>query len=206
MDEQMNALIPMVVEQTSRGERSFDIYSRLLRERIIFLTGIIDDPVASVICAQLLYLESDSPAKSISFYINSPGGVITAGMAIHDTMNYIRCPIQTVCMGQAASMGSFLLAAGNKGSRFSLPNSRILIHQPSGGFQGQATDIEIHAKEILRMKADLNALLAGYTGQTVETIEKDTNRDNFMSAEQAKDYGLIDEVVQKREIPETEED
>ncbi len=206
MDERMNTLIPVVVEQTPRGERSFDIYSRLLRERIIFLVGPVFDTVASVICAQLLFLESDAPKKPISFYINSPGGVITAGMAIHDTMKYIRSPITTVCMGQAASMGSFLLAAGDKGARFSLPNSRIMIHQPSGGFQGQATDIEIHAREILRMKADLNALLAEYTGQTVEAIENDTNRDRFMSAVEAKEYGLIDEVVKNREIPENEED
>lgn len=204
--EQMNTLVPMVVENTPRGERSFDIYSRLLRERIIFLVGPVMDAVASVVCAQLLFLESESPTKPISFYINSPGGVITAGMAIHDTMKYIQCPIQTVCMGQAASMGSFLLAAGDKGQRFSLPNSRIMIHQPSGGFQGQATDIELHAAEILRMKADLNALLAEYTGQTVETIEKDTNRDNFMSPVEAKEYGLIDEVVVNRPVVETDED
>lgn len=206
MDEKNSALIPMVVEQTSRGERSFDIFSRLLRERIIFLVGVIDDTVASVICAQLLYLESEKPDKAISFYINSPGGIVSSGMAIHDTMNYIRCPIQTLCIGQAASMGSFLLAAGNKGMRYSLPNSRIMIHQPSGGFEGQATDIQIHAREILLTKVDLNKLLAGYTGQTIETVEKDVDRDYFMSAEEAKDYGLIDEVVKNRKVPETDED
>lgn len=205
MDEQMNTLVPMVVEQSARGERSYDIFSRLLKERIIFLVGPVNDTVANLVVAQMLYLESENPDKPISFYINSPGGSVTAGMAIYDTMQYIRPKIHTLCVGQAASMGAFLLAAGDPGCRASLPNSRILIHQPSGGFQGQATDIEIHAKEILRMKEDLNRLLAHHTGQTAETIEKDTNRDNFKSAAEAKEYGLIDEVVEKR-APETNED
>ena len=200
----MSNLIPMVVEQTGRGERSFDIYSRLLRERIIFLTGPVNDHVASVINAQLLFLESESPDKDISFYINSPGGVVTAGMSIYDTMNYIRCKVSTVCIGQAASMGSFLLQAGEKGMRYALPHSRIMIHQPSGGFQGQATDISIHAEEILRIKAELNELYSKHTGQPVERIERDMERDKFLSALEAKEYGLIDEVVEHR--PETTED
>ena len=198
MDEQMNTLVPIVVETTSRGERSYDIFSRLLRERIIFLVGPVGDTVANLVVAQMLFLESENPEKPISFYINSPGGSVTAGMAIYDTMQYIRPKIHTLCVGQAASMGSFLLAAGDPECRFALPNSRIMIHQPSGGFEGQATDIEIHAKEMARIRANLNRLLAEHTGQTIETIEKDTNRDNFMSAEEAKTYGLIDEVVEKR--------
>lgn len=192
-------LVPMVVEQSPRGERAFDIYSRLLRERIIFLGTSVTDDVASVIVAQLLFLEADDPDKDITFYINSPGGVVTAGMAIYDTMQYIHCDVATLCMGQAASMGAFLLAAGAEGKRFALPNSRIMIHQPMGGFQGQATDIDIHAKEILRMRSDLNRLLSKHTGRTVKKIEKDTERDNFMSAEEAAKYGLIDKVLERRE-------
>lgn len=199
MDVYMNTLVPMVIEQTSRGERSFDIYSRLLKERIVFLTGEVQDEVASLICAQLLFLESENPNKDIAFYINSPGGVVTSGMAIFDTMNYIRCDVSTLCIGQAASMGSLLLAAGAKGKRFCLPNARVMIHQPSGGFRGQATDIEIHAREILALRARLNNIYVEQTGQTLETIEKAMERDNFMSAEEAKAFGLIDEVVSKRE-------
>ncbi|CAK8718629.1 MAG: ATP-dependent Clp endopeptidase proteolytic subunit ClpP [Candidatus Electrothrix sp. AX5] len=197
-------LVPMVVEQSPRGERAFDIYSRLLRERIVFLGSPVGDDVASVIVAQLLFLEADDPEKDITFYINSPGGVVTAGMAIYDTMQYINCDVATLCMGQAASMGAFLLAAGAEGKRFALPNSRIMIHQPLGGFQGQATDIDIHAKEILRMRSDLNRLLSQHTGNTVKKIEKDTERDNFMSAEEAVKYGLIDKVLVRRE--DTKED
>ncbi|MGB5685644.1 MAG: ATP-dependent Clp endopeptidase proteolytic subunit ClpP [Candidatus Electrothrix sp.] len=197
-------LVPMVVEQSPRGERAFDIYSRLLRERIIFLGSPVGDDVASVIVAQLLFLEADDPEKDITFYINSPGGVVTAGMAIYDTMQYINCDVATLCMGQAASMGAFLLAAGAEGKRFALPNSRIMIHQPLGGFQGQATDIDIHAKEILRMRSDLNRLLSQHTGNPVKKIEKDTERDNFMSAEEAVKYGLIDKVLVRRE--DTKED
>jgi ATP-dependent Clp protease protease subunit len=187
--------IPIVVEQTGRGERSYDIYSRLLKERIIFLGGGIDDHVANLIIAQLLFLEAEDADKDIHLYINSPGGVVTAGMAIFDTMRYIKSPVSTICVGQAASMGAFLLAAGEKGKRFSLNHSRIMIHQPLGGFQGQATDINIHAKEILRMKDELNALLAEMTGQKVEKVENDTERDYFMSASDAKEYGLIDSIV-----------
>jgi ATP-dependent Clp protease protease subunit len=187
--------IPIVVEQTGRGERSFDIYSRLLKERIIFLGGGIDDHVANLIIAQLLFLEAEDADKDIHLYINSPGGVVTAGMAIFDTMRYIKAPVSTICVGQAASMGAFLLAAGEKGKRFSLNHSRIMIHQPLGGFQGQATDINIHAKEILRMKDELNALLAEMTGQKVEKVENDTERDYFMSAADAQEYGLIDAIV-----------
>ncbi len=197
------SLIPMVVEQSPRGERAFDIYSRLLRERIIFLGTAVDDDVANVIIAQLLFLEADDPEKDITFYINSPGGVVTAGMAIYDTMNYIKCDIATLCMGQAASMGAFLLAAGTNGKRYSLPNSRILIHQPMGGYQGQATDIDIHAKEIIRMRRDLNKILAHHTKQKVAKIQRDTERDYFMSALEAKKYGLIDKVITKR--PKAEE-
>ncbi|MCI5137887.1 MAG: ATP-dependent Clp endopeptidase proteolytic subunit ClpP [Candidatus Electrothrix sp. AR1] len=197
-------LVPMVVEQSPRGERAFDIYSRLLRERIIFLGTPVNDDVASVIVAQLLFLEADDPEKDITFYVNSPGGVVTAGMAIYDTMQYINCDVATLCMGQAASMGAFLLAAGAEGKRFALPNSRIMIHQPLGGFQGQATDIDIHAKEILRMRSDLNRLLSQHTGNSVKKIEKDTERDNFMSAEEAVKYGLIDKVLVRRE--DTKED
>lgn len=192
-------LVPMVVEQSPRGERAFDIYSRLLRERIVFLGSAVNDDVASVIVAQLLFLEADDPDKDITFYINSPGGVVTAGMAIYDTMQYIHCDVATLCMGQAASMGAFLLAAGAEGKRFALPNSRIMIHQPLGGFQGQATDIDIHAKEILRMRSDLNRLLSKHTGKSVKSIEKDTERDNFMSSEEARKYGLIDKVLERRE-------
>jgi len=197
-------LVPMVVEQSPRGERAFDIYSRLLRERIVFLGSPVGDDVASVIVAQLLFLEADDPEKDITFYINSPGGVVTAGMAIYDTMQYINCDVATLCMGQAASMGAFLLAAGAEGKRFALPNSRLMIHQPLGGFQGQATDIDIHAKEILRMRSDLNRLLSQHTGNSVKKIEKDTERDNFMSAEEAVKYGLIDKVLVRRE--DTKED
>jgi len=187
--------IPIVVEQTGRGERSYDIYSRLLKERIIFLGGGIDDHVANLIIAQLLFLEAEDADKDIHLYINSPGGVVTAGMAIFDTMRYIKAPVSTICVGQAASMGAFLLAAGEKGKRFSLNHSRIMIHQPLGGFQGQATDINIHAREIRRMKDEMNALLAEMTGQKVEKVENDTERDYFMSAREAKEYGLIDAIV-----------
>ena len=190
-----NTLVPTVIEQTGRGERAFDIYSRLLKERIIFLTGQVNDEVASLICAQLLFLEAENPKKEISFYINSPGGVVTSGLAILDTMNYIKCPVSTVVMGQAASMGSLLLCCGTKGRRFALPNARVMIHQPSGGFQGQATDIEIHAREILAIKARLNQIYVEQTGQKLSVIEKAMERDNFMTAEEAKKFGLIDEVV-----------
>lgn len=191
--------IPYVVEKTGRGERSYDIYSRLLKDRIIMLSGEVNDAVASSIVAQLLFLEAEDPEKDIYFYINSPGGVVTAGMAIYDTMNYIRPPVATICVGQAASMGAFLLSAGEKGKRYALPHARIMIHQPLGGAQGQATDIAIQAEEILRMKAELNALLAKHTGQSVKRVEKDTDRDNFMSAKEAKEYGMIDEVLVKNE-------
>jgi len=204
IDLYMNTLVPMVVEQTNRGERSYDIYSRLLKERIIFLTGGVEDHVASVICAQLLFLESENPSKDIAFYINSPGGVVTSGMSIFDTMQYIRPEISTVCLGQAASMGSLLLATGAKGKRFALPSSRIMIHQPSGGAQGQATDIEIQAKEILRMRSNLNDIYVEHTGKDLKTIEAAMDRDNFMSPEEAKKFGLIDEVVYKREPEEDE--
>lgn len=198
----MNNLVPVVVEQTARGERSWDIYSRLLKERIIFLTGEVNDFSASVICAQLLFLESENPNKDISFYINSPGGVVTSGLAIYDTMQYIKPEVSTVCIGQAASMGSFLLMAGAPGKRYSLPHSRIMIHQPSGGARGQATDIEIHAKEILLLRARLNEIYAQHTGQDVAAIEAAMERDNFMTPEQAKAFGLIDEVVSKRQSAE----
>lgn len=193
-----NALVPMVVEQTSRGERAFDIYSRLLKERIIFLTGPVYDQVASLISAQLLYLESVNPKKEISFYINSPGGVVSAGLAIYDTMQYIRCPVSTVCIGQAASMGSLLLCGGEKGQRFALPNARVMVHQPSGGAQGQASDIEIQAKEILAIRKRLNEIYNIHTGRTLEEIEERLERDSYMSAEEAKDFGIIDQVVAKR--------
>ncbi len=193
-----DTLIPIVIEQTSRGERSFDIYSRLLKERIIFLVGPVNDNMASLICAQLLFLESENPDKDIFMYINSPGGVVTSGLSIYDTMQYIKPKVATLCMGQAASMGSLLLAAGEPGMRHCLPNSRIMIHQPSGGFQGQATDIEIHAKEILSLKARLNQIYVKHTGQKLSSIEKNMERDNFMSAEAAKDFGLIDLIVDKR--------
>jgi ATP-dependent Clp protease, protease subunit len=193
-----NALIPVVIEQSNRGERSFDIYSRLLRERIIFITGGVEDHMASVITAQLLFLESENPKKDIWMYINSPGGVVTAGMAIHDTMQYIRPKVGTVCIGQAASMGSFLLAAGEPGMRVALTNARIMIHQPSGGAQGQASDIAIQAKEILRIRASMNELYAKYTGKEIGVIEKAMERDNFMTSSEAKDFGLVDEVFDKR--------
>jgi len=193
-------LVPIVVEQTGRGERSYDIYSRLLKDRIIFLGGGIDDNVANLVIAQLLFLEAEDPDKDIHLYINSPGGVVTAGMAIYDTMRYIKAPVSTICVGQAASMGAFLLSGGEKGKRFSLVNSRIMIHQPLGGFQGQATDIHIHAKEILRMKAQLNELLAEHTGQTVEKVENDTERDYFLSSEEAKTYGIIDSIVARNVV------
>jgi len=196
-------LVPMVVEQSPRGERAFDIYSRLLKERIIFLGSPVSDDVSNVIIAQLLFLEADDPEKDITFYINSPGGSVTAGMAIYDTMQYVKSDIATLCMGQAASMGALLLAAGTKGKRYALPNSRIMIHQPMGGYQGQATDIDIHAKEILRMRKDLNRILASHTGRTIKKIETDTDRDNFMSAKEALKYGIIDKVLTKRK--ETEE-
>lgn len=191
-------LVPMVVEQSARGERSFDIFSRLLRERIVFLTGEVEDNMAGLICAQLLFLESENPDKEISMYINSPGGVVTAGLAIHDTMQYIRCPVSTVCIGQACSMGSFLLTAGERGKRYCLPEARVMIHQPSGGARGQATDIEIQAKEILKTRARLNDLYVRYTGQPLDIIEKAMERDNFMSSEEAKKFGLVDMVVDKR--------
>ena len=186
----MNALVPMVVEQTNRGERAYDIYSRLLKERIIFLTGGVNDAVASLVSAQLLYLESENPTKDIAFYINSPGGIVTSGLSIYDTMQYIKPDITTVCLGQAASMGSLLLTAGTAGKRYSLPNSRIMLHQPSGGFQGQATDIEIHAKEILDLRKRLNEIYVSHTGQDIEKIEKALERDNFMTPEEAKEFGL----------------
>jgi|TARA_B100001173_G_scaffold134472_1_gene116790 ATP-dependent Clp protease protease subunit len=198
ISEQMNSLIPMVVEQSSKGERAYDIYSRLLKERIIFLTGQINDNVASVITAQLLFLEAEDPKKEIYLYINSPGGLVTAGLGIYDTMQYIKPEISTLCIGQAASMGSFLLAAGSKGKRFSLPNSRIMVHQPSAGFQGQATDIEIHAKEVLSLKERLNEIYSKHTGKNVDDIKSALERDNFMTADAAKLFGLIDEVVEKR--------
>jgi ATP-dependent Clp protease protease subunit len=193
-----NYLVPTVIEQTNRGERAFDIYSRLLKERIIFLTGQVEDGVSSVICAQLLFLESENPTKDISFYINSPGGVVTSGMAMYDTMQYIKPAVSTVCIGQAASMGSLLLTAGAAGKRYSLPNARIMIHQPSGGAQGQATDIEIQAREILRLRANLNNIYVKHTGRKLADIEKAMERDNFMSGEEAKKFGLIDEVVVER--------
>ncbi len=198
IDAPMNTLIPMVIEQTARGERSFDIFSRLLKERIIFLNGQVEDGMASVVCAQLLFLESENPEKDIYIYINSPGGVVTAGLAILDTMNYVRCDVQTYCMGQAASMGSFLLGAGTKGKRYAMPNSRVMIHQPSGGAQGQATDIEIQAREILAVRARLNRIYSEFTGQPLKVIEEAMERDRFMSAEEAKEFGLIDHVVTKR--------
>ena len=197
-------LVPMVVEQTNRGERAYDIFSRLLKERIIFLNGPIDDGVASLVCSQLLFLESENPTKDISMYINSPGGIVTSGLAIYDTMEYIRPDVSTVCMGQAASMGSLLLTAGASGKRFSLPNARIMTHQPSGGFQGQATDIEIHAKEILDLRQRLNGIYEKHSGKTIKQIEKIMDRDTFMKAEDAKNFGLIDEVVEKRPAPKTE--
>jgi ATP-dependent Clp protease protease subunit len=194
-DTQSLGLVPMVVEQTSRGERSYDIYSRLLKERVVFIVGNIEDHMANLIVAQLLYLESENPDKDISIYINSPGGAVTAGLAIYDTMQFIKPDISTLCIGQAASMGAVLLAGGAKNKRYCLPHSRMMIHQPLGGYQGQATDIDIHAREILKVRDQLNKLLANHTGQTIETIDNDTERDNFMSADEAKEYGLIDEVL-----------
>ena len=191
-------LVPVVVEQTSRGERSFDIYSRLLKERVIFLVGQVEDYMANLIVAQLLFLESENPDKDINLYINSPGGSVTAGMSIYDTLQFVKPDVSTMCIGQAASMGAFLLAAGAHGKRYALPNARVMIHQPLGGFQGQASDIEIHAREILKIKEDLNRLLAEHTGQPLETVQNDTDRDNFMDAEQAKAYGLVDEVLRRR--------
>lgn len=195
----LNALLPMVVEQTPKGERSYDIYSRLLKERIIFLTGQVEDNMANLILAQMLFLESENPDKDIFLYINSPGGSVTAGMAIYDTMNFIKPDVSTICVGQAASMGAFLLTAGAKGKRFCLPNSRVMIHQPLGGFQGQASDFEIHAKEILSIKDKLNRLMAEHTGQPLDVISKDTDRDNFMSASEAVEYGLVDSVFANRD-------
>ena len=198
MNTEALGLVPMVVEQTSRGERSYDIYSRLLKERVIFVVGPIEDHMANLVVAQLLYLESENPDKDISLYINSPGGSVTAGLAIYDTMQFIKPHISTLCIGQAASMGAILLAGGENGKRYCLPHSRVMIHQPLGGFQGQATDIDIHAREILKIRDQLNQLLANHTGQTIETIDNDTERDNFMGGEQAKTYGLIDEVLKDR--------
>lgn len=198
LEAQSLNLVPMVIEQTPRGERSYDIYSRLLKERVIFIVGQIEDHMANLVVAQLLFLESENPDKDISIYINSPGGSVTAGLAIYDTMQFIKPDISTLCVGQAASMGAVLLAAGAKGKRFSLPHSRVMIHQPLGGFQGQASDIEIHAKEILKIREQLNQLLADHTGQSIETIDNDTERDNFMGGDQAVEYGLIDEVLNTR--------
>ncbi len=198
IEEQLNNLVPMVVEQTTKGERAFDIYSRLLKERIVFLVGGVNDTVASLVTAQLLFLESENPKKEIFFYINSPGGLVTSGLGIYDTMQYIKSPVSTLCIGQASSMGSFLLSAGEKGKRFSLPNSRIMVHQPSAGFQGQATDIQIHAKEILALKERLNKIYSKHTGKSVKEISQALERDNFMTPEEAKDFGLIDSVVEKR--------
>ena len=198
MEEHNSTLIPMVVEQTARGERAFDIYSRLLKERVIFLTGPINDQVSNLVVAQLLFLESENPKKDISIYINSPGGVISSGLAIYDTMQFVSPSISTLCIGQAASMGALLLDVGEKGKRFALPNSRIMIHQPLGGFQGQASDIEIHAQEILLMKKKVNEILSKHTGKSLKTVEKDTDRDNFLNAEESKKYGIIDEILEER--------
>jgi ATP-dependent Clp protease, protease subunit len=197
-------LVPIVVEQSPRGERAFDIYSRLLKERIVFLGTPISDEISSLIIAQLLFLEADDPGKDITFYINSPGGSVTAGLAIYDTMQYVRCDIATLCMGQAASMGAFLLAAGTAGKRFTLPNARIMIHQPMGGFQGQATDVDIHAREILRLRSDLNRILAKHTGKPVKKVQADTERDYFMNAEEACKYGIVDKVLESREKTDSE--
>ena len=198
LDAQNLGMVPMVIEQSGRGERAYDIYSRLLKERVVFLVGPVNDQSANLVVAQMLFLESENPDKDIHFYINSPGGSVSAGMSIFDTMNFIKPDVSTLCMGMAASMGAFLLAAGAKGKRFALPNSRVMIHQPLGGFQGQATDIEIHAREILRLRADLNKILAERTGQPLEKIERDTERDYFMAAAEAAEYGLIDRVIDKR--------
>ena len=201
MDTRGLNLVPIVVEQTARGERSYDIYSRLLKDRIVFIVGPIDDYMANVVVAQLLFLESENPDKEVSLYINSPGGIVTAGLAIYDTMQFIKPDVSTICIGQAASMGSLLLAGGAKGKRYCLPHSRIMVHQPLGGFEGQASDIEIHAREILKVKARLNEILAKHTGQTIERIQKDSDRDNFMEAQAAVDYGLVDNVLAKRPVP-----
>jgi ATP-dependent Clp protease, protease subunit len=198
VNERALNLVPMVVEQTARGERAYDIYSRLLKDRVVFIVGGIDDHVANLVVAQLLFLESENPAKDVHLYINSPGGIVTAGLSIYDTMQFIKPDVSTICVGQAASMGSLLLAGGTKGKRYCLPHSRIMIHQPSGGFQGQASDIDIHAREVLKLRARLNEILAKHTGQTVERIERDSDRDNFMDAEAAVEYGLIDTVLDKR--------
>ena len=202
VEHYMNTLVPMVVEQTARGERAYDIFSRLLKERIIFVSGPVHDGMATLVVAQLLFLEAENPKKEIAMYINSPGGVVTSGLSIYDTMQYIRPAVSTLCVGQAASMGSLLLAAGNKGMRYSLPNSRIMVHQPSGGYQGQATDIMIHARETQQLKDRLNQIYVEHTGQTFEAVEAALERDNFMSPEKAKDWGLIDEIVTKRPVPE----
>ena len=205
-DTKMNNLVPMVVETTNRGERAYDIYSRLLKERIIFLTGGIDDAVSSLICAQLLFLESENPKKDIAFYINSPGGIVSSGLAVYDTMRYIRPDVSTVCVGQAASMGSMLLCAGTPGKRYALPNSRVMVHQPSGGAQGQAADIEIQAREILKLRERLNKIYVEHTGQTLKAMEKAMDRDHFMNSEEAKAFGLIDEVVTQRPVDNDESD
>ena len=202
----MNTLVPMVVEQTNRGERAYDIFSRLLKENIIFVTGPIEDFVASLAIAQLLYLEAENPKKEISMYINSPGGIVTSGLAIYDTMQFIRPPVATLCIGQAASMGSLLLAAGEKGMRYALPNARIMVHQPSGGFQGQASDIERHAEDIIKLKSRLNNIYVEHTGQDVKTIERTLDRDYFMTAEDAKKFGIVDEVISERKVPADESD
>lgn len=199
-DPTRSALVPIVIEQTARGERSFDIFSRLLKERVVFMVGQVEDHMANLIVAQMLWLESENPDKDIHFYINSPGGSVTAGMSIYDTMQFIKPDVSTMCIGQAASMGAFLLTAGAKGKRYVLPNARIMIHQPLGGFQGQASDIEIHAREILKIRSQLNDLLAHHTGQPIEVIERDTDRDNFMGAEAAKEYGLVDQVLTRRPV------
>jgi ATP-dependent Clp protease protease subunit len=199
-DTQALNLVPMVVEQSSRGERAYDIYSRLLKDRVVFIVGAIEDQMANLVVAQLLFLESENPDKDINLYINSPGGVVSSGLAIYDTMQFIRCDVSTMCIGQAASMGAVLLASGARGKRYCLPHSRVMIHQPLGGFQGQAADIDIHAKEILKTRQQLNEMLAGHTGQSVETIARDTDRDNFMDPQQALDYGLIDKVFENRKV------
>ena len=206
LDTHMNALVPMVIESTNRGERAYDIYSRLLRERIIFLTGPVFDEVSSLIAAQLLFLEAENPGKDISFYINSPGGAVSSGLAIYDTMQYVRCDVSTVCIGQAASMGSLLLAAGAPGKRYALPNARVMVHQPSGGFQGQATDIEIHAREILALRGRLNEIYVRHCGQKLGRVEKALDRDRFMSPEEAREFGIVDEVVTQRTVPDGEAD
>jgi ATP-dependent Clp protease, protease subunit len=201
-EERMNALVPMVIETTNRGERAYDIYSRLLKERIIFLTGPVYDNVASLVCAQLLFLEAENPEKDVSFYINSPGGIVSSGLAIYDTMQYVRCDVSTLCIGQAASMGSLLLAAGAPGKRFALPNARVMVHQPSGGFQGQASDIEIHAREILKLRGRLNEIYVHHTGRTMTEVEEALERDRFLDPEEAVGFGLIDQVVSERPFTE----